>query len=71
MSRGAQLAVLVVRGYQLLVRPLLPPACRFLPSCSEYAAEAIVKHGAWRGGAKTMWRLVRCQPLCRGGFDPP
>ena len=47
------------------------PTCRFLPSCSEYAAEAIVKHGAWRGGAKTMWRLVRCQPLCRGGFDPP
>ena len=47
------------------------PTCRFLPSCSEYAQQAIVKHGAWRGGWKSLWRLLRCQPLCRGGLDLP
>jgi len=60
----------VVRSYQLLVRPLLPPSCRFFPSCSEYAAEAIRRHGAWRGSWLAARRLCRCGPWHPGGHDP-
>ena len=60
----------VVRGYQLLVSPLLPPACRFLPTCSEYAAEAIERHGAWRGIILASLRLARCHPWGGSGYDP-
>jgi uncharacterized protein len=60
----------VVRAYQLLVSPLLPPACRFLPSCSEYAAEAIERHGALRGAALALRRLARCHPWGGSGYDP-
>ena len=60
----------VVRSYQLLVSPLLPPACRFLPTCSEYAAEAIERHGAWRGIILASRRLVRCHPWGGSGYDP-
>ena len=59
-----------VRGYQWLVRPLLPPACRFHPSCSEYAEEALVRHGACRGGWLAARRLCRCGPWHPGGYDP-
>ncbi len=59
-----------VRGYQLLVSPLLPPACRFLPTCSEYAAEAIERHGAWRGIILASLRLARCHPWGGSGYDP-
>jgi uncharacterized protein len=45
-------------------------ACRFQPTCSEYAAIAIATHGPLRGGCLALWRVLRCQPLCRGGFDP-
>jgi putative membrane protein insertion efficiency factor len=59
-----------LRSYKWLVSPLLPPACRFQPTCSEYAAEAIARFGIVRGGAKAIWRLLRCQPFARGGYDP-
>jgi putative membrane protein insertion efficiency factor len=60
-----------VRAYQLLVSPLLPPSCRFWPSCSEYAAEAIRRHGALRGGGLALHRLARCHPWGgSGGYDP-
>jgi uncharacterized protein len=59
-----------VRGYQLLVSPLLPPACRFLPTCSEYAAEAIERHGARRGVLLALRRLARCHPWGDSGYDP-
>ena len=59
-----------VRGYQLLVSPLLPPACRFLPTCSEYAAEAIERHGPWRGIILASRRLARCHPWGGSGYDP-
>jgi hypothetical protein len=60
----------VLRGYQLLVSPLLPPACRFLPSCSEYAVEAIERHGARRGAVLALRRLARCHPWGGSGYDP-
>ena len=59
-----------VRGYQLIVSPLLPPACRFQPSCSHYAYEAIEKHGVGRGIVLAARRLGRCHPLHPGGYDP-
>ena len=66
-------AVLVagVRGYQYLIRPLLPPLCRFTPGCSEYFILAVLKYGPVKGAAKGVWRICRCNPFCQGGFDPP
>lgn len=64
------LALAALRGYKRLVSPILPAACRFAPTCSEYAAEAIEKHGILRGGTLAMRRLVRCGPWHPGGFDP-
>lgn len=60
-----------VRGYQYLIRPLLPPVCRFEPGCSEYTILACRKYGPVIGAAKGTWRLCRCNPLFPGGFDPP
>jgi putative membrane protein insertion efficiency factor len=60
----------LVRGYQLVISPLLPPSCRFMPSCSQYALEAIMRHGAVRGTWLAVRRLVRCHPFHPGGFDP-
>jgi putative membrane protein insertion efficiency factor len=60
----------VIRSYQLLVSPLLLPSCRFLPSCSEYAAEAIERHGALRGVGLALHRFARCHPWGGSGFDP-
>ena len=71
MSVGSRIASGVVRGYQLLLRPLLPAACRFQPSCSEYAREALSGHGVIRGGWLALRRLARCHPWNPGGYDPP
>lgn len=60
----------LVRGYQLFISPLLPPACRYTPSCSQYALEALERHGAWRGSYLTLRRLLRCHPFRAGGYDP-
>ena len=60
----------LLRAYRWLVSPLLPPACRFYPSCSEYAEEALARHGAWRGGWLAVRRLCRCAPWHPGGCDP-
>ena len=59
-----------IRGYQVALSPLLPPACRFMPSCSQYALEAVNRHGALRGGWLAARRLARCHPFHPGGFDP-
>jgi putative membrane protein insertion efficiency factor len=59
-----------LRLYKIAVSPLLPPSCRYVPTCSEYAAEAIERHGALRGSVLAMARLLRCLPFVRGGFDP-
>jgi len=60
----------LIRGYQVIVSPLLPPSCRFTPSCSQYALEAVNRHGALRGGWLAVRRLARCHPFHPGGFDP-
>jgi putative membrane protein insertion efficiency factor len=59
-----------IRGYKWAVSPLLLPSCRYVPTCSEYAAEAVDRHGAIRGAAMATWRLLRCHPFVHGGFDP-
>jgi len=58
------------RAYKRVVSPLLPPACRFHPTCSEYAAQAVEIHGALKGSALAAGRLLRCHPWSEGGFDP-
>jgi putative membrane protein insertion efficiency factor len=60
----------VVCAYRWTVSPLLPQACRFHPSCSEYAEQALARHGAWRGGRLAAWRLCKCGPWHTGGYDP-
>jgi putative membrane protein insertion efficiency factor len=60
----------LIRGYQLTIRPMLGPRCRFYPSCSEYSMEALRRHGLLRGVWLTARRLGRCHPLHPGGFDP-
>ena len=59
----------LLRLYKLLISPLLPPACRFYPSCSDYAAAAVAKHGALKGSILAAKRLARCHPLHPGGVD--
>ncbi len=65
-----QLLMLAVRAYQVTLSPLLPAACRYQPSCSNYAIEALEKHGALRGGWLAVKRIARCHPFRAGGYDP-
>jgi uncharacterized protein len=62
--------LLLLRGYKWAISPMFPPACRYVPTCSEYAMEALEKHGVVRGGWMAVGRVLRCHPLARGGFDP-
>lgn len=59
-----------IRFYQRSISPAFPPRCRYIPTCSEYAAEAIEKYGAARGGLLAVKRLLRCHPFHKGGYDP-
>jgi putative membrane protein insertion efficiency factor len=65
-----RLLIALVRLYQLSLASLVGGRCRFTPSCSAYAIEALGSHGALRGGALSVGRVLRCSPLCRGGHDP-
>lgn len=65
-----QVAVAPIQLYRTLISPLLMPRCRFHPSCSGYACEAVERHGVLKGGALALWRLLRCHPFHPGGFDP-
>ena len=65
-----RILIFLVKGYRLLISPMLPPSCRFYPTCSEYAIEALSRHGALKGGWLTLRRLGRCHPFCAGGVDP-
>jgi putative membrane protein insertion efficiency factor len=59
-----------LKCYKCLISPVLPVSCRFVPSCSEYAAEALARHGIFYGSVLALWRLLRCNPFARGGYDP-
>ena len=65
-----QAFILPIRLYQKLLSPLMPPACRYTPSCSEYAAQAIERYGVVRGILKGTWRVMRCNPFGGSGHDP-
>jgi hypothetical protein len=60
----------LLRVYKAIVSPLFPPACRYVPTCSEYAMEAVDRFGVVRGGLLAVWRLLRCHPFVKGGYDP-
>ena len=71
LSKAAiALPLLLIRVYQLTLSPFIGQCCRFTPSCSRYAAEALKTHGFWYGSMLTIYRLLRCQPWCKGGYDP-
>ena len=70
LSIPRRAAIVLVRLYQAIVSPWLGPSCRFTPSCSHYACEALSRHGFVRGGWLTVRRLGRCHPFCAGGHDP-
>ena len=63
-------ALRLLRHYKRWISPAFPPACRYVPTCSEYAMEAVERYGVVRGGAWTAWRILRCHPLAKGGLDP-
>ncbi len=67
---GRYIPMAAVRAYQLVLSPLLPPACRYFPSCSQYALEAFERHGVLRGGWLAARRIGRCHPFHPGGYDP-
>jgi putative membrane protein insertion efficiency factor len=71
MRHVGRLVVLqLLRGYKWGISPMFPPACRFVPTCSEYAMEAVERYGAVRGGLMALWRVLRCHPFAHGGYDP-
>jgi putative membrane protein insertion efficiency factor len=62
--------ILLIDFYKAALSPYLRAQCRFTPTCSAYAKEAIIKHGALKGTGLAIWRILRCNPFCRGGYDP-
>lgn len=71
MNHFAKLVALqLLRAYKWAISPLFPPACRYVPTCSEYAMEAVERYGVLRGGLMAIGRLLRCHPFTRGGYDP-
>lgn len=64
------LALKLIRGYQVAISPMLPPSCRYVPTCSEYGFEAIERYGALKGGWMAVRRIGRCHPFAKGGHDP-
>lgn len=66
----SRIIIVLIRLYQYTLSPLLGPSCRFSPSCSEYAAQAVAKHGSIKGGWLGLKRILRCNPWNPGGYDP-
>ena len=65
-----KILIWIIRFYQKVISPMFPPCCRFVPTCSQYAIEAISKYGPIKGGGKAVWRILRCNPFSKGGYDP-
>ena len=71
ISRGLSwLLILPILFYRQFISPFTPPSCRFTPTCSEYARQAIIKHGPFKGLALAIWRILRCNPWGGSGYDP-
>ncbi len=68
--RAGKIFIFLIRGYQKFISPLFPPSCRFNPTCSEYAIQAFSKYNIIKAGGKTIWRILRCNPFNKGGYDP-
>lgn len=66
----SKLLLALIRFYRAAISPLLGANCRFTPTCSAYAMQAIEKYGAWKGGMMALRRILRCHPFCKGGYDP-
>lgn len=62
--------IYIIKFYQRFISPMFPPSCRFYPTCSQYSLEAFEKYGVIKGGIKSIWRILRCNPFNKGGFDP-
>ena len=65
-----KITIVLIQCYRLFISPLKPPTCRFMPTCSEYALQAIEKYGILRGGKMAIKRILRCHPFHPGGYDP-
>ena len=65
-----KIAIMMIKFYRLFISPLKPPTCRFVPTCSDYALQAIEKYGIIRGGSMAIRRILRCHPFHPGGYDP-
>ena len=70
MQITRNIALLLLRGYKLVISPWLPASCRYVPTCSEYAMEAIDRYGILRGSGMALRRILRCHPFVQGGYDP-
>ena len=70
MNIPARLMLLLIRFYQYAISPMLPPRCRYTPTCSQYAVESVSKHGALKGGWLALKRIARCHPFGSSGHDP-
>lgn len=68
---GVGVLLHLIKFYQRFISPGLRPSCRFMPSCSEYASESLKKYGVFKGVGLSVWRVARCNPLCKGGIDEP
>ncbi|MGK9476900.1 membrane protein insertion efficiency factor YidD [Melioribacter sp. OK-6-Me] len=64
------LFIYLIKFYQKAISPMFPPSCRFYPTCSEYSVQAFTKYGVIKGGIKSIWRILRCNPFNKGGYDP-
>ncbi len=67
---GGRFCLLLIKGYQFGISPLFPPSCRYTPTCSEYAAQAVSRYGVLKGMWLALRRILRCHPFVRGGYDP-
>ena len=65
-----KIMILLIRFYQKYISPLKRPTCRFYPTCSSYAIQAYKKYGFFKGSVLSIWRILRCNPFCKGGYDP-
>lgn len=69
-QRATRVVLYLLRGYKWALSPMLSPACRYIPTCSEYAMEAVDRYGVLQGGLMAAWRVLRCHPFAHGGYDP-